>query len=47
MSRKDANARNKEEKRTVFNILETELCSDSLILTELDSCRQSAQLGER
>lgn len=37
----------KKKKKDCFHILETELCSDSLTLTKLDSCRQCAQLGEK
>lgn len=36
-----------KKKKDCFHILETELCSDSLALTKLDSCRQCAQLGEK
>lgn len=46
MLRKEADAQEKK-KKDCFHILETELCSDSLTLTKLDSCRQCAQLGEK
>lgn len=37
----------RKKKKDCFHILETELCSDSLSLTRLDSCRQSAWWSEK
>lgn len=36
-----------KKKKDCVRILETELCSDSLTLTKLDSCRQCVRLGEK